>query len=115
MFFSLFAKSRITQGVPVNTFILQDTNTVKYYVFIDNNGVIQTRSGAAGTVTNIKVTGGANTEASFSISTDGELQVNDSPPGGEALNDDYRIRSLSGAKIFRIKVSSDNEIQTEEV
>ena len=115
MAFALFAKRRISAVVPVNTFILQDTNTIKYYVFIDSNGVLQTRTGAAGTVSNIKVTGGSAGEASFNISTSGELQVVSAPAGGETLNDDYRIRSLSGAKVFRIKVSVNNELQTEEV
>lgn len=102
---------------PVSTFILEDSNLIKYFVFVDDNGDLQTRSGASGTVTDIKVSGGSLGEVSFGVSVDGEIQskIGGDLSGTATLNDNFRIRSIGGFGIFKIKVSADDEIETEAI
>lgn len=98
---------------PVTSLILEDSGFTKYWVFIDSTGTLQTVSGAVGTALNIKVTGGSGTEAALKVSTSGELQVDNAPAGGETLDDNLRIRAIGGTGIYRIEVSSLDEITTE--
>ena len=101
---------------PVSSFVLEDSNTQKWLVKCTADGVLYTQeTSASAVVSNLKVTGGSNSEAAFAITTDGELQVLSTPVGGEVLNDDFRIRSLSGGKVFRIGVNSMDQITTTEI
>lgn len=108
-------KSTVISVNPVTTLVLEDSGFAKYWVFIDADGVIQTRSGAVGTALDVKVTGGSGTEAALKISTSGELQVDNAPSGGETLDDNLRIRAIDGSKIFKIDVNVTDQITTEDV
>lgn len=112
----LTSKRRILKGNPVNQFILQSPDNTKWIIGVAAGGLLRSHSGAAGDVTDIKVTGGSDSEASFAIDNDGRLQVKNGVDlsGTAELNDDYRLRSFDGT-IYRLKVSAEDELQLEEV
>jgi hypothetical protein len=99
----------------LNSFVLQSPDTTKWLITINQDGLLRTHSGAIGTVTDIKVTGGSDIsgEASFGISNLGELEVRNGLDlsGTATLNDDFKLRGEDGT-IYRLAVSVDDEIQT---
>ena len=107
------SRRQVLNGNPVQQFILQSPNTTKWVVRIDSNGILKTHSGAAGAVTDIKVTGGSVGESSFAIDNNGQLQTkNDGDLSGTAtLNNDFRMRAEDGT-IYKLDVSAEDEIQT---
>ena len=113
----LLSKRNILKGNPVSSFVLQAPNATKWIFSITPDGALRGFSGAAGAITDIKVTGGSIGEASFGVTNDGELTVkNDEDLSGTALlNDNFRMRAISGGQIYKLTVSSDDEIQLVEV
>ena len=104
------------KGNPTTSFVLQSPDTSKWVITINSNGVLVAHSGAAGVVSDIKVTGGSVSESSFSITNDGEIQTrNDGDLSGTAtLDDNFRIRS-EGGTIYKLKVNVSDEIELESV
>lgn len=114
----LTSKRFFLKGSPVSTFVLQSPNLTKWVFSITEEGALRSHSGAAGTVTDIKVSGGSDIsgEASFGVSNNGELEVKNGGDlsGTAALNDNFRMRGSNGT-IYKLTVSSSDEIVLEEV
>ena len=110
------SRRHVLKGNPVSQFVLQSPDLTKWILSVTSDGVLRSHSGAAGDVTDIKVTGGSDSEASFGINNQGQLEVRNGGDlsGTAVLNDDFRLRGANGT-IYRLIVSSDDEIQLETV
>jgi hypothetical protein len=108
---------KILKGNPVSAMILQSPDLTKWAVRPNSEGALKVTSGAAGTVTDIKVTTEGAIEASFDITNDGELVVKtDGDLSGTAvLDNNFRLRAEDGSAIYKLKVNSDNAIKLETV
>ena len=112
----LTSKKHIIKGNPTSSLVLQSPDLTKWVINISVDGELTSHSGAAGVVSDVKVTGGSSSEASFDISNSGELEVKNGAElsGTAVLNDDFRMRSINGT-IYRLAVSSQDEIQLIEI
>jgi len=115
---SIITRKITLKGKPVNSLILQSPDTTKW-IFAIHGASLRSHSGAAGAVTDIKITGGSDisSEASLGVSNLGELLVKNGVDlsGTATLNDDFTMKSSEDNKIYKITISADDEIQLIEV
>jgi len=115
----LTSHKQILKGNPVSTLVLQSPDLSKWVFQVTENGELRGYSGAAGTLTDVKVSGGSDVsgEAGFAVTNNGELVVENGVDlsSTATLDDNFRMRSVDGSSIYKLTVSSDDEIVLEEV